>query len=112
MFSFTDSTAPRITRELFTATMRAMASTPFVVEGPMTLTIAIASRIAGNDWMASTTRWMTRSIQPPAKPENSPMTAPASVPNPTVRNPTYSEIRAPYMMRVRMSRPMPSDPSQ
>jgi len=51
------------------------------------------------------------STRPPTKPLTSPSVTPISTLTTTARTPTSSEIRAPWIMRLKMSRPTWSVPS-
>ena len=59
----------------------------------------------------STSRMMTVSIQPPKNPASMPSEAPMMPPTKMPTSEMVSETRAPYMMRLRMSRPIRSVPS-
>ena len=59
---------------------------------------------------ASMTRWRIMSSRPSQYPDTSPMMVPAKVPMPTASNPTHSEMRLPWMTRLKTSRPMSSVP--
>ncbi len=54
----------------------------------------------------------TWSTTPPKYPAIRPTDTPATVPMAVVTNPTNSEMRAPYRIRMNRSRPVPSVPSQ
>ncbi len=59
------------------------------------------------------TRLMRASTQPPKKPARTPRTVPMITATMADRKPTRSEIRAPWTMRAKMSRPLTgSTPSQ
>ena len=79
--------------------------------GPSAATKASVSRICGNDHVMSTTVMMTVSARPPTKPLTRPSVTPTSTLITTASTPTSSEMRAPWMMRLRMSRPTWSVPS-
>jgi hypothetical protein len=49
---------------------------------------------------------------PPTKPDSSPRPTPTTIDSSTDATPTNSEMRAPYMMADRMSRPWSSVPSR
>ena len=73
--------------------------------GPSAATKASASKICGKDHVMSTTVMMTVSAPPPTNPLTSPSVTPTSTLITTASTPTSSETRAPWMMRLRMSRP-------
>ena len=79
--------------------------------GPSAATKASARRSCGNDHVMSTIVIKTMSTRPPTKPLTSPSVTPISTLTTTARTPTSSEIRAPWIMRLRMSRPTWSVPS-
>src|SRR5438093_8515217 len=72
---------------------------------PSAATKARASRIWGNDHVMSTMVMITVSARPPTKPLISPSVTPTSTLITTASTPTSSEMRAPWMMRLRTSRP-------
>ncbi len=73
--------------------------------GPSAATKARARRICGNDSVMSTIVMSTVSTRPPTNPLTSPSVTPTSTLTMTASTPTSSEMRAPWMMRLRMSRP-------
>src|SRR6266478_6327755 len=79
--------------------------------GPSTAMIPIASRMKGNASWASASVMIMVSVQPPQKPARRPSVAPTIPPTTTAAKPTSSEIRAPWIVRERTSRPRWSVPS-
>ena len=77
-----------------------------------TPSINSATNSDGNDNITSQMRMMTASTLPPAKPDSRPRATPTTIDSSTEARPTNSEIRAPYMMAERMSRPWSSVPSR
>ncbi len=72
-----------------------IASWALIRPGPSTVTIAIARIRLGKDSTTSMIRIRTLSSQPPKKPAMAPMNEPMMIAKPTVRNPIWSEMRAP-----------------
>ena len=79
--------------------------------GPSAATKASARRSCGNDRVTSTTVMITVSTRPCRKPLSSPRVTPTVRLTSTAEIPTISETRAPWIMRLRMSRPTWSVPS-
>ncbi len=79
--------------------------------GPRTDTSAIASSRAGSVSITSVKRIRTKSTLPPKNPAQSPIATPMVMVTIIAAMPTSSEIRAPKMIRERMSRPSASVPS-
>ena len=52
---------------------------------------------------------MTKSMRPPAKPENAPRTVPNDIEMPTIAKPTLTDVRARYAIYPRGSLPYPAD---
>ena len=71
-----------------------------------------SNRRPGKAIQASTIRWRTRSIFPPTKPEVPPTSTETTTPSAVADSPENSEILAPYINRLRKSRPMWSVPSR
>ncbi len=78
----------------------------FSTPGPSTVTSAIASRMVGIMSWISVRRISMRSIQPPKKPDASPMTTPSGHETATASSPTASDTRPPCSSRLNTSRPM------
>jgi hypothetical protein len=78
---------------------------------PSTATSAIASRMSGNDIMASTTRMIGPSSRR-KYPAASPSTTPQATEIATTSAPIMSEYRAPKITRENTSRPSSSVPNQ
>ena len=78
--------------------------------GPSTAMITIASRIAGTARRKSSTRMIATSGSPPANPPRRPSGTPTVAPMSTATRPVRSEMRAPWITRLRMSRPNSSVP--
>jgi len=94
------SVLARMTRATCGMTGIDMAMIVFSRDGPSEAAITSAITSSGNACMMSIMRWVTRSNQPRRKPDRV---------EPT---PTASEMRAPWMIRLSMSRPMKSAPSR
>jgi hypothetical protein len=62
---------------------------------PRVATSERARRKPGNDRRMSASRWITRSVKPPWKPETAPSGTPITRPSPTARKPIMSERRPP-----------------
>ena len=79
--------------------------------GPRMAMITIASRMAGIASRKSSTRMIAASVSPPAKPPRRPSGTPTVPPMSTATAPVRREMRAPWMTRLRMSRPNSSVPN-
>ena len=77
-----------------------------------TLAMPIANRITGIDSTMSAVREMSVSNTPPRKPAVMPRVTPTTVASPVAPRATMSEVRAPYRVRMNMSRPTWSPPNQ
>src|SRR5262249_20104266 len=88
----------------------AMAAMAVAVLGPSTTTITRAKIKPGIDCTASMKRCTMRSTVPPAYALTVPTMTPRPVASRTDKHPTQSEIRDPYMIRLRISRPRLSVP--
>ena len=110
--SLSDSTLARVRRAKAGAYTMPIARMALPMPVPSTAMMPIASRMAGKANSTSMLRMMTASDQPPKNPAISPDTPPATSAKVTEMSPTSSEIWAPYMMRLRMSRPNSSVPSR
>src|SRR5690242_19740117 len=82
----------------------------FEVEHAATTPTAI--RIWGTASSTSATRERIVSTSPPKNPASSPTTSPIVSANPVAITPTNSEVRAPYIVRTKRSRPAESAPNQ
>src|SRR5262245_8629008 len=80
--------------------------------GPSAASIDNTITRAGNDIHASTTRWTTMSYAPPTYALDTPIRVARTVASATVVKATVTEIRAPYTIRLQMSRPRLSVPIQ
>src|SRR5712692_7243347 len=80
--------------------------------GPSAPAIAIARIRAGKARKTSVRRMSASSTRPPLYPATSPTTVPKTPADATTTTPMMSEIRAPYRIRLAMSRPSESVPSQ
>ena len=107
-----ENTWPRTMRATDAQLKKPMTRMVTVRLGPVIDTSAIASRMNGRDRTTSMILARTESIHPPKKPAMRPTTAPVTTVSPVATTPTRSEIRAPYAIRTRMSRPRSSVPSQ
>src|SRR5262252_10292960 len=87
-----------------------MAIMAVVVLGPSTTTITRARIKPGIDCTASMKRWTMRSTVPPAYALTVPTMTPTPVASRTDKHPTQSEMRDPYRIRLRISRPRLSVP--
>ena len=104
-FSRRASTSARTTRAYRSQPVKPSTRMTVIRLGPSAATKARASRIWGKDHVMSTTVMMTVSARPPTKPLIRPSVTPTSTLMTTASTPTSSEMRAPWMMRLRMSRP-------
>ena len=73
--------------------------------GPSTAMMPMASRMNGNASWASATVMIALSSQPPRNPATSPSADPTRPPTSTAAKPTSSEMRDPWTIRERTSRP-------
>src|SRR5262249_20946651 len=106
------SVAPRITREFVAAAMMATEMMRLSRPGPSTaITDKMMTRY-GNDSHASTIRCTTSSHGPPRWALDTPMAVATAMASAMVAKPTVTETRAPYTMRLHMSRLRLSVPSQ
>ena len=76
-----------------------------VFDGEQAATMPTAIRICGTASSTSAMRESSVSIQPPKKPAISPTTRPIRTASPEATMPTKSEMRAPYIVRTKRSRP-------
>src|SRR2546429_6103459 len=103
--SFTDNTWDRTVRTTGASMPMTMAIMTLFNDEPRTAIMARTMIRPGTAIMASTMRCTTRSTAPPAYAEAMPTTNQPVTPIRTAPTPTYREIRAPWMMRLRISRP-------
>ena len=82
----------------------------FVVLHAATMPIEMSN--CGTASMTSAPRESVVSAQPPKKPARRPMIVPISTAMPDATIPTSSEVRAPYIVRTKRSRPAASAPNQ
>ena len=106
------STAPRTSRVAVGVPQMPTAIVVFKMLGPSTETTAMASSRYGKASSTSTTRMISMSTQPPAKPARQPRASANPSAIATESTPTSSATRLPKMMRERMSRPNSSAPSR
>src|SRR5215510_5746896 len=78
--------------------------------GPTEATSTSASKIVGKDSEMSTSRMSKESVRPPKYPEISPSAVPTMPPTKIAIADTVSDTRAPWISRLRMSRPSLSVP--
>ena len=78
--------------------------------GPMTATMAMASRIDGKASIMSTRRMTRVSVRPPRYPAARPRAVPRVREMPMQMPPMRKEMREPWITRLRMSRPNSSVP--
>src|SRR5207245_4987159 len=83
----------------------------FHMLGPTMAARKIAKTMAGNASQASVTRMMIWSTQPPTYPARIPIAVPMLPATSVPISPTISDTRAPWIRRLRMSRPWKSVPS-
>src|SRR5262245_20199685 len=91
--------------------MRHSASTRFPSPGPRTATREMARRMFGKASRMSMPRITMSSSHPPQKPATVPTARPITAEQRTTTTLRNREMRAPYMSRLRMSRPSSSSPS-
>ena len=80
------------------------------IPGPATATIAMANRMLGNARRRSMQRIINVSAHPPQYPAHRPRSVPTSSAAVMEAPPIRSEIREPYIIRLRISRPKSSVP--
>ena len=93
--SRSDKVLERMMRATLGTSGMAMAMMVLVSEGPSEAAITNAITSSGRDCMMSIRRCTSRSIQPPKKPDISPMVTPMRQPSVVAPTPTASEMRAP-----------------
>src|ERR671925_320080 len=103
--SFTDNTWDRTVRTTGASMPMTMAMITLFNDEPRTAIMARTMTRPGTAIIASTMRWTMRSTTPPVYAETRPTTNHPVTPIKTAPNPTYREIRAPWMIRLRISRP-------
>ena len=89
-----------------------MAIIALVSDGPRNAARAMARIRNGQASIASTTRPITESIQPPANPASNPSGTPTPDAMPTETSPASMVARAPIITRDSTSRPFSSVPNQ
>ena len=82
-----------------------MASSTFTRLEPSAATMARAIIIEGMHMMESSTRIMIASTRPPTSPHTAPRKPPSTTPMATAPKPTSSELREPWTIRAKRSRP-------
>jgi hypothetical protein len=105
-----DSVALRMTRDLLAAVTTPSARMTFNSPGPNTAMMLSTKNKGGNAIHASTTRWTKTSTVPPKYPLRTPKVVANRMLNATAPKPTVTEMRAPYTMRLKRSRPRLSVP--
>src|SRR5881628_1319862 len=105
------STSPRMTRAYRVQYTAPRMTTMFHMLGPTMAARKIAKTMAGSASQASVTRMMIWSTQPPTYPERIPIAVPMLPATSVPISPTISDTRAPWIRRLRMSRPWKSVPS-
>src|SRR6266545_2744737 len=105
------STSPRMTRAYRVQYTAPRMTMMFHMLGPTMAARKIAKTMAGNASQASVTRMMIWSTQPPTYPERIPIAVPMLPATSVPISPTISDTRAPWIKRLRMSRPWKSVPS-
>jgi hypothetical protein len=108
--SFTDSTWDRTVRTTGASIPMTIAMTTLFRDEPSTAMMASTMIRPGTACIASTIRCTTRSTERPAYAEARPTANHPVTPIRTAPSPTYSEMRAPYMIRLMTSRPTWSVP--
>ncbi len=89
-----------------------MAITALRMPAPRAAVITRARITVGNASIRSVARIIVSSATPPTNPAMAPTSVPSTAARTTAPMPTGIEMRAPYRMRLRMSRPRASVPSQ
>ena len=107
---FTDSTGPRATRAKMGVYTMAMAMMVLFSPRPNAVMTNSASKMAGKAKKMSIVRIIMLSTRPPAYADMVPISVPARLERATEANATYSELLAPRIRRLRMSRPKRSVP--
>src|SRR5213593_3433412 len=107
---FTNNTYNQTVRTTGASIPMTIAMMTLFREEPSTAMMASTMIRPGTAIIASTTRCTTRSTARPAYAATTPTTNHAVTPITTAPSPTYSEIRAPWMTRLTMSRPTWSVP--
>src|SRR2546427_1623149 len=105
------STSPRMTRAYRVQYTAPRMTTMVHMLGPTMAARKIAKTMAGNASQASVTRMMIWSTQPPTYPARIPIAVPMLPATSVPISPTISDTRAPWIRRLRMSRPWKSVPS-
>src|SRR6266508_228706 len=105
------STSPRMTRAYRVQYTAPRMTMMFHMLGPTMAARKIAKTMAGNASQASVTRMMIWSTQPPTYPERIPIAVPMLPATSVPISPTINDTRAPWIRRLRMSRPWKSVPS-
>src|SRR5579862_4181243 len=123
-FSLIESVNPRTMRAMYDQEKKAI--TPITIPSPGLISplrhpwtfvlqaavMLIAIRSEGIASITSAIRDSVVSTQRPKKPATRPTTRPISTAMPDATTPTISEVRAPYIVRTKRSRPAPSAPNQ
>ena len=87
-----------------------MAITAFFMPAPSAAEITMARMTVGNDSMRSLMRIMVSSTTVGERPATIPTTVPTLAASATAANPMEMEMRAPKMIRLKISRPSASVP--
>jgi hypothetical protein len=101
----------RASRTKFGVNATPMARISFGREPPSAVTMISARSRVGNAISMSEARMTSISIRPPQTPARMPSGTPSTKAKTTDARPTWSDTRAPQMMRLRRSRPNSSVPS-
>ncbi len=105
-------TSPRSSRTKPGTKTMAMAMAASLMSAPSSAATVRARMSGGNENMASMTRMITLSTAPRKKPAIRPSGMAMTAARPTISKAARSEMRAPQISRLRMSRPRSSVPSQ
>ncbi len=110
--SLSESTCPRTTRATEAQLKNPMTRIAICRLGLNTDTSATATMMNGTERITSMRRASSVSTQPPKYPEIRPTVTPSTTVSRVAVTPTSNEIRAPYAVRTRMSRPSGSVPKR
>ena len=105
-------TSPRSNRTKLGTNTMAMAMAASLTSAPNSAATVRAMMSGGKEKRASIVRMITESIAPRKNPATRPSGMAMTAARPTISNDERSEMRAPQIKRLRMSRPRSSVPSQ
>ena len=105
-------TSPRSNRTKLGTNTMAMAMAASLMSAPSNAATVRARMSGGNEKRASIVRMITESTAPRKNPAIRPSGMAMTAARPTISNDARSEMRAPQIRRLRMSRPRSSVPSQ